>query len=754
MKKLFKWIKSFLLILLLSIIALIISLVSTFILFISFAILYNSDFSPYVVFILWIFIFIILYILFFRKKATKQVKQTINETGNILHEDKLAPNDSLKSKQSMVNEFKTSNLFWRYMVKIIIFTLLIIILVYLTYSEFAIISQILLLILLTLSIFLSLLYRSTIRRLKFLQSFNSEGIINRLFSGTILRIFIWIIIAHAMSWLLVIQFQFYNIYEWLIIFSVAPIFYLVFSIFRKLVKKETQQYLSYYYPISLALGFTPIIASLLCVIFIPILKPVPSYNSLEEVISKKKELVDNMHSMKLIKEISYIYSYKVAIEDYSINFIKNHIKYQSMNKNDTKKLRILLKLGIIFLFNLPLFSIACFLYLFLLIPWNEYGRIFEFSRGREDIPPPISKNKIFICTLFLVFSVIFIYIPLLGGLNFLLETRKYFESSKEKREYIEKGIKHAFRIIINGNDIYINQDGINKINKINKFYEKEIERINFKYQEHKNIFIDKTFDIAIEGIDPFLNWYYSLPAEYMRIINMFQGKLNEYIEAKLKDIIKEKLKEHNIDAINNEKYIEYCNKINKLINKYEKDIMKIVKKYKIDISYPNRDIIVDRSMENIIITLENFNMTKYNIGASVGGAATGGIFTAIITKKIVSKIAAKGTIKAAAKAFTKILGKKAMGKGLAALIGGGIGSVIPGAGTAAGAIVGGTLSSIVLGFTIDKMILELEEAFNREDFKKELIKIFIEAREEMKVETEKEFNEMEQEIKKLFGNNY
>jgi len=117
-------------------------------------------------------------------------------------------------------------------------------------------------------------------------------------------------------------------------------------------------------------------------------------------------------------------------------------------------------------------------------------------------------------------------------------------------------------------------------------------------------------------------------------------------------------------------------------------------------------------------------------GVGIGGYIGAKMGKAIATK-IVEKIVKKGTLKLAAKAITKILGKIATKTTIGAAIGGAIGSVVPGAGTAVGAVAGAAIGAAI-GIATDKLLLELEEAMNREKFKNEIISAIEEVRNEYK----------------------
>ncbi|MBP9871825.1 MAG: hypothetical protein KBC53_10095, partial [Nitrosomonas sp.] len=65
-----------------------------------------------------------------------------------------------------------------------------------------------------------------------------------------------------------------------------------------------------------------------------------------------------------------------------------------------------------------------------------------------------------------------------------------------------------------------------------------------------------------------------------------------------------------------------------------------------------------------------------------------------------------------------------------------LGSFIPGIGTAIGAAIGGVIGGITIGLTVEKLLLMLEEAFSRDEFKRQIL----DAIEDERIEFEKFLN--------------
>ena len=126
------------------------------------------------------------------------------------------------------------------------------------------------------------------------------------------------------------------------------------------------------------------------------------------------------------------------------------------------------------------------------------------------------------------------------------------------------------------------------------------------------------------------------------------------------------------------------------------------------------------------------------ISGSIG--ATGAI-TGAIAGKITAKVVGKGAIKLGTQALIKITAGKAIsalgGTAAGAATGMAIGSVIPGIGTVIGAAIGGITGGITIGLTVEKLLLMLEEAFSRDEFKQQILQ----AIEDERIEFEKSLHD-------------
>ena len=222
--------------------------------------------------------------------------------------------------------------------------------------------------------------------------------------------------------------------------------------------------------------------------------------------------------------------------------------------------------------------------------------------------------------------------------------------------------------------------------------------------------VNKMYDDMLLNTDKYLDWYYSLSAEYGRLLKLITGSIEEYMADKLKENLMDNISS-NIDFGSAEKNIDNLQKnIDKILSENkitEKDAL-----YSINININVDDIY---SLADIKPLLD----FKERMIASTGGGLAAGAIVGTIAGKVAAKTGFKTAAKAAAKA--------AAGKAASAA-----------AGVAAGVVssiftspIGGAAIGTATGVAIDKGLLKLEEAVNRDEYKNEITQSIEENRKQM-----------------------
>ena len=268
-------------------------------------------------------------------------------------------------------------------------------------------------------------------------------------------------------------------------------------------------------------------------------------------------------------------------------------------------------------------------------------------------------------------------------------------------------------------------------NKLNQSFEDKLKLTELKVnrlieEELKRIFISTE-----SGVDDYLDWYYTVTAEYNRllsavvpgadVVKMMNNKVQHYVFEDTQFAQK-------IDDL----YLKINQIINNDLNVAESQTVSKAK------SLLQAD---ECTLKASSKQLKGFEGGLGNAGVA-GVVALGRVSTKSIGKKAGAAIMAKIFGKSSMKLAIKLLGKFAIKKGVTsvggvtsgAAIGGSIGSVVPVVGTAAGAIVGGIVGGITAWFVVDKILIEAEEIGYRDEMRQEMVDALNEQRPEVEKE--------------------
>ncbi len=221
----------------------------------------------------------------------------------------------------------------------------------------------------------------------------------------------------------------------------------------------------------------------------------------------------------------------------------------------------------------------------------------------------------------------------------------------------------------------------------------------------------------------YLDWYYSLPAEYARTGHLLLGDIEDHLSGELHlalgqgDPLAPLATAVERMAGNPERLRDWRAERARLLGGCR------------DLALPVDDWAVTyTAVEPGQLLLAGPSVEALDLRARLGGAsaaaAAGGLAGALVASAA-GKLLAKEAFGLAAEAVAKFAVGKTAGwlGGAAAGAGAGAvgGSVVPGVGTAAGAVVGGVVGAVGAWVATDYVLLELEEAISREAFEREIL---------------------------------
>ncbi|WP_251179280.1 hypothetical protein [Adlercreutzia agrestimuris] len=227
--------------------------------------------------------------------------------------------------------------------------------------------------------------------------------------------------------------------------------------------------------------------------------------------------------------------------------------------------------------------------------------------------------------------------------------------------------------------------------------------------------INESFDQRIANVDAYLDWYYSLPADYERLTQFFTGT----IEDGMKNQLEARINEGVDDAGLSEQVENYLSQAQELREQLKEELAEYELSGVPDWLIVSAGTLAPDFLAKPLEPTDKMLEAGTRMGLSAGIGAAGGFVAKKVSERIVTK-----------PFFGKIVGRLTNGlaaRGLAEAAGAAGGTVLsPGVGTAIG-VAGG----LAIGTLSDYLFLKADESLNRESYKAEIISALEEERAEM-----------------------
>ncbi len=543
-----------------------------------------------------------------------------------------------------------------------------------------------------------------IKRLNLIK-FKRRGLIYNLLSKRVFLYVFWALFSLAFSMVALVKMFGFSPKEWLALSVALPVFYALFRVSKQGMQKElNEEFVNIY-----ALRFTVALTSLIMIVVFPAVLYVLgeyrfSFSTLDQAVNARAGAYAGLISCP----IAYVIADKVALFDgvvaYGLSLLSG--KYLLL------AIPILVAEGFVFLIIMSVFALCS-------LPGKEVAKSFlPFSDGKDGKKD--AQNAVFMVSFLFSFVLLFVYLPLVINVN------NWLSHNEEVFDYLDLPRKTVVEVI----DGYrVRQGAIAKLKDLEISLIRQARDMSDRKIE---MGIDKAHDMMIANVDGFLDWYYSLTAEYLRLGNMMTGDIDDYMESKLTEHIQKNNPSRHIAEMMDQMLREN----EALMAQFKTASQKIIEEHRVrEDDVQSYDIHAFHQPFKALAQHEDFIDLKVRAASASGGGILAGSY---ISTKIVAKIMSKSSVKLAAKTIAKLVGEKvvgsAAGAGAGAAVGGTIGSIFPGLGTAIGAAIGGAVGGISAGLALDKAFLEIEEIVNRKEFKKEIVAAINESREEVKNE--------------------
>lgn len=230
--------------------------------------------------------------------------------------------------------------------------------------------------------------------------------------------------------------------------------------------------------------------------------------------------------------------------------------------------------------------------------------------------------------------------------------------------------------------------------------------------------INASFDARLANVDAYLDWYYSLPADYERLVTMVTGTVEDFMRDQFTA---------NIEAgIDDTALEDALRDLAERAAALEEDTASRLAEFEIA-GVPEWLLMekVPLGPDFMSGALEP-SARILSAGERLGLGAGTGIVTGAAAKHVAKNLATKVVEKQFFKEFVSKVAGKLGGRAVSAAVGGAVGTIGGPLGTVVGAAVG-----TAAGVGIDYGMVKLDEWQNRESYREEIVQLIEEERSEM-----------------------
>lgn len=222
--------------------------------------------------------------------------------------------------------------------------------------------------------------------------------------------------------------------------------------------------------------------------------------------------------------------------------------------------------------------------------------------------------------------------------------------------------------------------------------------------------IDEIEAQAAKGVDAYLDWYFSLGAEWARLATLLTGDIDRFLEQKFREMV---IVHTGVEPLLAQVRADHGKQLDAVFQGH-RQLRELMEKNRLVIGEGQCRVVADLAVDPARAAIEK-HQTRL-AGSAVAGLVGGGF-----AAKVATKAMGKTSMKAAGKVLGKVAAKKAAGVAGSAAVGAAIGSVVPGLGTAVGGAVGGVVGGLAVGAAVDMAVLAAEEKLTRADMKRDLM---------------------------------
>lgn len=544
------------------------------------------------------------------------------------------------------------------------------------------------------------MYLSSVAQCRRLTWFASQGLLYGLLSGRWLRLLLWSLWAGLSGLFLVLELRTFTRQDWLTAAAALPVFWLTFTLARRLLHVELRAYLVTAAALRTAQWLTPVIMVALVLSAARHLGPVVHYESTADAVQAARQQFGDFSASPLLSMLTGWFSIWRGARAYLIGC--------AAPGEDWAATAIAIG-GLFILFANVSGSIACFL-----LPRDEFRRAFA-RPGDADMPGPVSALRV-------LGSAFLILLPMaaivLGG-HFFEQRQALSIHARQQNADALRWVESHFSTAVDriGGQIY--QRGT--LARLEELRGTHLAQLRREALQPLQAQIHAAFGLMETRVDGFLDEYYTLGADYKRLGSLVTGSLRDHLQQRLQEKLGSLALMQQVDQA----YQQALRLNTQLDQAYQAQVKTLLDASRI-IQAPRAARVVAEEKSTAILTLPRapeIMAFETRLGISAGVGAVSGALAGAVTARVVNRVVGGQAYRVALELIEQGA-KKAAGRGAGAaggaLAGAAVGSVVPVVGTGIGAAVG-LVVGIASSVAIDATLLELDEALNRQAFKEEIL---------------------------------
>lgn len=215
---------------------------------------------------------------------------------------------------------------------------------------------------------------------------------------------------------------------------------------------------------------------------------------------------------------------------------------------------------------------------------------------------------------------------------------------------------------------------------------------------------------AARGVDAYLDWYFSLGAEWARLAMLLTGDIDRFLADKFNEKV---IVNTGVEPVLAQLRSDH-DRQRDAVFQGSRQVRELLDQSRLVLGDEGCKALAETRLDPALAALEKHH---HRFAGSAAAGLAGGAFAASLAAKAMGKT----SMKAAGKVLGKVAAKKAAGVAGSAAVGAAVGSVVPGLGTAVGGAVGGVVGGMAIGAAVDMAALALEEKLTRDDMRRELM---------------------------------